>query len=324
MGASDNSNLGYILPVVGVYAFSAYRLQPALQSIFLGLASIRFGEATINNFYSDMQEKFDVDMSLPPSAFKPKDPKNVIELKNLSYLYSEASDFSLNNLNVKIPIGSTVGIVGSTGAGKTTLVDVFLGLLEPSKGEILIDGVQLTKSWLRVWQQSLGYVPQDIYLNDTSIAENIALGVQKEYIKQEQVEKCAQMANIHDFIVSDLPSQYRTIVGERGVRLSGGQRQRIGIARALYHNPEILVFDEATSALDTITERGIMQAIEFISKQKTIIIVAHRLSTVRNCDKILVLEKGHIKEMGTYDELIKRSKTFREMTDNEKKEKATF
>lgn len=207
-----------------------------------------------------------------------------------------------------------MGLVGSTGAGKTTLVDVLLGLLRPTQGAITVDGVPVLDAQLRAWQQSLGYVPQEIFLTDTSIAENIALGISKAQIDQAQVERCARMAQVHDFIVHDLPAGYETLVGERGVRLSGGQRQRIGIARALYHNPEVLVFDEATSALDTVTEQAVMDAIDALAHQKTIILIAHRLTTVKNCDQIVLLEQGTIKAKGTLNELTESNAQFKLMT----------
>jgi ABC-type multidrug transport system fused ATPase/permease subunit len=207
-------------------------------------------------------------------------------------------------------------VVGSTGAGKTTLVDVILGLLRPSKGEITIDEVTISDEQVRAWQQSIGYVPQDIFLADASIAENIAFGIPPEEIDHAQVESCARMAQIHEFIVNNLSEQYRTSVGERGVRLSGGQRQRLGIARALYNDPELMVFDEATSALDTTTENAVMDAIEVLAGRKTIIIIAHRLNTVRSCDFIVLLDQGAVKAKGTYSELMERDHQFKLMVNS--------
>ena len=176
-----------------------------------------------------------------------------------------------------------------------------------------MDGEPVTDTNLRAWQQALGYVPQEIFLTDASVAENIALGVPPEQIDHEQVERCARMAQLHDFVVHEMPQQYDTVVGERGVRLSGGQRQRIGIARALYHDPSVLVFDEATSALDNVTEKAVMEAIDALHHQKTIILIAHRLSTVRNCDQVVLLEKGQITAAGGFEELQGRSDRFRRM-----------
>ena len=312
-GGLSNNALGQILPIIGLYAFSAYRMQPALQSIFSGFASLRYGQAAVDNLYADMYSH--------NILLQPRNAENavikaccIIALNHLSYTYPNAAKPALIDLNFDIPVGSTIGFVGSTGAGKTTLVDVILGLLRPTEGAITVDGIPVTDDHVRAWQQFLGYVPQEIFLTDTSIAENIALGIPKDQVDQEQVKKCARMAQAHEFIVQDLPSQYETLVGERGIRLSGGQRQRIGIARALYHNPEVLVFDEATSALDTITEQAVMNAIDALAHQKTIILIAHRLSTVKNCDQIVLLEQGRMKVKGRYKELIESNAQFKEMS----------
>ncbi len=311
-GGISSAALGQILPIVGLYAFAAYRLQPAIQAMFQGFASLRYGQKAVDNLYADMHPD-NSPKPFPEQAPKALKAKRLIALKHLSYTYPKATKPTLIDLNLEIPVGSSVGLVGSTGAGKTTVVDVILGLLRPTKGAITVDGNPVTDEQLRAWQQSLGYVPQDIFLTDTSVAENIALGMPKIQIDQEQVERCARMAQVHEFITNELPNQYETLVGERGVRLSGGQRQRIGIARALYHNPEVLVFDEATSALDTVTERAVMEAIDALAHQKTIILIAHRLSTVKNCDQIVMLEKGQIKAKGKFDELAQVDQQFREM-----------
>jgi ATP-binding cassette, subfamily B, bacterial PglK len=312
-GLSSNA-LGQILPIVGLYAFSAYRLQPALQNIFHGFASLRYGQAAVDSLYADLHPD-NAPAQLPKTAPAPLKTHHSIALDSLSYTYPKAAKPTLVDLNLDIRVGSAVGLVGSTGAGKTTLVDVILGLLRPTQGAINVDGAPVTDAQLRAWQQSLGYVPQEIFLTDSTVAKNIALGIPKEQIDQEQVERCARMAQVHDFILQDLPSQYQTMVGERGVRLSGGQRQRIGIARALYHNPEVLVFDEATSALDTVTEQAVMDAIEALAHQKTIILIAHRLSTVKNCDQIVFLEQGRVKAKGTYSELMEENMQFKAMAD---------
>jgi ABC-type multidrug transport system fused ATPase/permease subunit len=273
---------------------------------------LRFGEVVINSIYADLQLD-NAPAKLPTTALIPLEVKQSIALQHLSYTYPNAEKPALTDLNLEIPVGSTLGLVGSTGAGKTTLVDVILGLLPPTKGKIMIDGVPVLNEQLPAWQQSLGYVPQEIFLTDTTIAENIALGIPKEKIDQAQVERCARMAQVHDFIVNDLSAQYQTLVGERGLRLSGGQRQRIGIARALYHNPKVLVFDEATSALDTLTEKSVMDAIVALANQKTIILIAHRLSTVKNCDQIVLLEQGSVQAKGNFNELANSNAKFKFM-----------
>ena len=212
-----------------------------------------------------------------------------------------------------IPARTTVGLVGGTGAGKTTVVDLILGLLEPQKGAIRVDGVPITAANRRAWQRTIGYVPQPIFLTDESVAANIAFGLPPEAIDRAAVERAARIAELHDFIMDELPQGYDTPVGERGVRLSGGQRQRIGIARALYHDPDVLILDEATSALDNLTEKAVMDAVHNLGHAKTIILIAHRLSTVRACDTIFMMEQGRVVAQGSYDELIAGNQTFRAM-----------
>jgi ABC-type multidrug transport system fused ATPase/permease subunit len=214
---------------------------------------------------------------------------------------------------MSIAVNSTVGIVGGTGAGKTTTVDLILGLLTPASGQILVDDLEITGVNVRGWQDVIGYVPQQIYLMDDTVAANIAFGVPREQRDFAAIERAARLAELHDFVVHELPKGYNTEVGERGVRLSGGQRQRIGIARALYHDPDVLILDEATSALDNLTERAVMEAVHNLSHRKTIIMIAHRLTTVRNCDNIFLLEKGRLVAQGTYDELIAGNEAFRRM-----------
>lgn len=312
-GGLDSQALGQILPILGLYAFAAYRMKPAVQAIYQGIASLRYGKGAVDNLYADLYPDYSL-AELTTTKSMPIKAKSSISLKHLSYSYPGADKPSLVDLNLEIPVGSSVGLVGSTGAGKTTLVDVLLGLLRPTQGTITVDDVPIADENLRAWQQSLGYVPQEIFLTDTTIAENIAFGIPNNQINQDQVELCARMAQVHDFILQDLPAQYQTLVGERGVRLSGGQRQRIGIARALYHNPEVLVLDEATSALDTITEQAVMNAIDALAHQKTIIIITHRLSTVKNCNQIVLMEHGVIKAKGSYNQLEQNNDQFKFMT----------
>jgi len=206
-----------------------------------------------------------------------------------------------------------VGFVGATGSGKTTTVDAILGLLEPQEGALKIDGQPIAATNRRQWQRAIGYVPQHIYLADDSVAANIAFGVNANEIDQQAVERAAKIANLHEFVVNDLPQGYATTVGERGVRLSGGQRQRIGIARALYHTPQVLILDEATSALDNLTEQAVMEAVHNIGHEITIILIAHRLSTVKACDTIFLLEKGLLKGQGTFEQLIRTNERFGEL-----------
>jgi len=310
-GGEGSSALGQVLPLLGLYAFAAYRIQPAATAIYQGMANLRYGALTVDNLRRDLTIGTpDVPRhDMPPNG----GVSEVIELDRIDFSYPETRKMTLSGINLKIPVGSSIGIVGSTGSGKTTLVDVLLGLLRPSEGAILVDGKPVTDNDLRGWQRNLGYVPQEIFLTDTNIAQNIAYGMPAEEVDMAQVERCARMAQVHDFISEELPDGYHSLVGERGVRLSGGQRQRIGIARALYHDPSVMVFDEATSALDTVTEQAVMQAIEGLQNNKTIIIIAHRLSTVRNCDNVVVLKGGRIKAQGSFDELSKNDFQFKAM-----------
>jgi len=300
-----------LLPTIGLYAFASYRLKPAVHNIYHGFASLRFGKAVVGNISADFRLQSVKPQQKPPhEVFK---VKHKIDLVGLTYSYPNSPKPTIKELSIAIPVGSTFGLVGGTGAGKTTLVDILLGLLMPQKGYVAVDGRLIDKTNMRAWQKILGYVPQETFLADASLLENIAMGIERNEIDIEQVVKSAKMAQIHDFVMSELPEHYETTVGERGVRLSGGQRQRIGIARALYHDPDILVFDEATSSLDNLTEKAVMDAIEALAHQKTVIIIAHRLSTVKNCDQIVLLERGEILAVGNYDELKKNNMKFREM-----------
>ncbi|PZA00696.1 ABC transporter ATP-binding protein [Gammaproteobacteria bacterium 2W06] len=307
-----SDSFGQVLPVLGLYAFAGYKLLPAAQRIYGGFAKLRFGAAAVDEIHKDLNER----EALAEIRNLPNDRVqaiNAITLDHLSFTYPGTETPALKDINLNIPIGSAVGLVGGTGAGKTTLVDIILGLLHPSEGQLEVDNTSINYDNLRQWQASLGYVPQDIFLVDATVAENIALGIPKTQIDHAKVKECARMAQVHEFIRNQLAQQYDTTVGERGVRLSGGQRQRIGIARALYHDPSILVFDEATSALDNATEKALMDAVNALSHHKTIIMIAHRLSTVKKCDQIVLLEQGAISDKGTYDELLQKSHTFQKM-----------
>ena len=296
------------LPILSLYVFAGYRLMPALQQIYTSLTRLTFVGPSLDNLYNDIKNLKplieDEDQSV--LSFNKS-----IDLKNIHYNYPNTSRAALKNVSFTIPVKSTVGIVGATGSGKTTVVDIVLGLLEASDGTLEVDGKIITNKNARSWQRSIGYVPQHIYLSDDSVAANIAFGIDPKNINQSAVERAAKIANLHEFIKEELPQKYQTTIGERGIRLSGGQRQRIGIARALYHSPQVLILDEATSALDNQTEKGVMDAINNLSKNITTIIIAHRLSTVKNCYKIFLLEKGQLKNQGTFEELIKTNENFR-------------
>ena len=305
-----NQQGGFInaLPVISLYVFAGYRLMPALQQAYASYTQLSFIGPSLDKLYEDLK-------NLEP--FNENQDQGILSLnqaitfKNIYFNYPNTSRMTLKNINLIIPAKSTVAFVGATGSGKTTAIDIILGLLEVNKGSLEVDGKVITKQNSRSWQKSIGYVPQHIYLSDDTIAANIAFGVDANVINQKTIEKVAKIANLHEFVVDELPKQYQTTVGERGVRLSGGQRQRIGIARALYHNPQVLILDEATSALDNQTEKVVMNSVHSQSKNITVILIAHRLSTVKNCDTIFLLDKGQLKGKGTFEELIKDNDQFR-------------
>ena len=290
------------LPIISLYAFAGYRLVPALQSIYACITQLRFIGPAINSLSDDLKSL---------KSYKIHQDKKIlliendITLRNIHYNYPEISRTALRNINIKIPAKTTIGLVGPTGSGKTTLVDLILGLLQAQKGTLEVDAQVIKESNLRAWQRSIGYVPQNIYLADDTVSANIAFGINKKDIDQEEVERAAKTANLHNFIINESPQQYQTIVGERGIKLSGGQRQRIAIARALYNKPQVLILDEATSALDNQTEQVVMEAINNLSKNITIILIAHRLNTVKNCDIIFKLDKGEIVGQGSFEEIVK-------------------
>ena len=300
------------VPVIALYAFTGYRLMPALQQIYYASAQLRFAGPALDVLHQDLISLQAVDA--PQDHLSSLPLTQAITLSQVSYHYPNASQPALKGIDLNIPAHSTVGFVGATGSGKTTMVDVILGLLEPQEGHLSIDGQPLTATNRRKWQRTIGYVPQHIYLADDSVSANIAFGVHAKDVDQQAVERAAKIANLHEFVVSDLPQGYSTSVGERGVRLSGGQRQRIGIARALYHSPQLLILDEATSALDNLTEQAVMEAVNNLGHDITIILIAHRLSTVRQCDQIYLLDRGKVKAMGNFEELQKRNEQFKLMT----------
>ncbi|MDO8675138.1 MAG: ABC transporter ATP-binding protein [Candidatus Omnitrophota bacterium] len=303
-----------IVPLVGLYALAAYRLMPALQQIFQDITSVRFSRSALNVVYNDFTQCAYKDREpITPGTERPLPFSKSIEFRKLTFQYFKASKPVIEDFDLLINANTTIGLVGSTGAGKTTIIDILLGLLVPQKGDILVDGEKVDEKNIRGWQKNLGYVPQHIYLCDDTVTRNIAFGVPDHEIDAQAVRRAALLANIHDFVEKELPDGYETEVGERGIRLSGGQRQRIGIARALYHNPPVIVFDEATSALDGITEEVILEAIHHLAHRKTIVIIAHRLGTVKECDCIYLLEQGRIVNQGTYQELLANDQRFRKM-----------
>ncbi len=261
-------NLSAVLPTLGVYAFATYRLLPALQSIFGSFSSMRFSAAAVDLLHADLE----LAQPVPDHRRDTIDPlpfRERLELRNLTFAYPNAPRSVFTDFHLKVEARTSVALVGATGSGKTTAVDLLLGLLTPQDGQLLVDGVPVDRDNVSAWQKNLGYVPQQIFLADDSVEANIAFGVPAAKVDRAGVEAAARKANIHDFIVGELPHGYDTEIGERGLRLSGGQRQRLGIARALYNDPEVLILDEATSALDNVTEDSVFHAVNEIGKSKT-------------------------------------------------------
>ena len=308
-----SGNLGEVLPILAVYALAAFKLLPALQQIYSSLSQIKGNTAAFEAVKDDLERSFDSQKTSSDTVVStPIDLKRSIKLSNIEFSYPGKERPAVDGVNMSIPVNSVIGLVGSSGSGKSTLIDLLLGLLTPQQGGIYVDDIRITADNKRAWQDLLGFVPQSIFLSEGSIAENIAFGIPAKDISLKQVNKALNLANLTE-LVEQLPDGVNTRVGERGVQLSGGQRQRIGIARALYHEAEVLVFDEATSALDGITEKIVMDAIHEFSGQKTIIMIAHRLKTVEKCDLIYFMEHGKIIDHGTYQELVVRNVKFKEM-----------
>ena len=298
-----------IVPIISLYAMAGYRLMPALQTIYSGVTSVRYAMPAFNLIVNDLSKRTNTNKINNNSLSFSKD----LEVKNLCYGYHASKNLIVNKLDLSIKKNTTIAIVGTTGSGKTALMDLLLGLITPNSGDIYLDNIKLNDKNIHIWRNIIGYVPQSIYLTDDTIEKNIAFGVDCNEIDKSQVAKVAKIANLDNFI-NTLPERYDTFVGERGVRLSGGQQQRIGIARALYHDPDIIMLDEATSSLDSITENSIMEAIHNIAHQKTIIMIAHRLSTIKECDEIHMMDHGRIVDSGTYEHLISFNKEFKKMT----------
>jgi ABC-type multidrug transport system fused ATPase/permease subunit len=313
MLSQKTGGISSAIPVLGALALGAQRLMPTLQQIYSSWAHISGNQATLSDFILLLDQPLPAEALTPPPA--PLNFQGNIEFKNTSFRYSSNNLWVLRDLNLVIPKGARVGLVGSTGSGKSTALDLLMGLLTPTEGQILVDGEPIAGELCRAWQQNIAHVPQSIYLADASIAENIAFGVPSNAINLDRVRNAARQAQIADFIEGN-PEGYSAFVGERGIRLSGGQRQRIGIARALYKQASVLVLDEATSALDNLTEHSVMRAIQELRRDLTVILIAHRLSTLECCDFIVELSYGRVVFQGTYDQLLKRSPGFTRTTDD--------
>ena len=296
-----------IVPTLALFAAGVYRLTPAATRLLAGVQAIRYTLPSVDLLYEEVKLIVAESGANQETTSVASALQTEICLSNLSYCYPSAATPALNNVSITVKKGESVGFIGPSGSGKSTLVDIILGLLPPSDGQVMVDGQDIQKN-LRAWQNQIGYVPQAIYLTDDTLRHNVAFGLSDEEIDDAAIRRAIKDAQLEEFVAS-LPKGVETMVGERGVRLSGGQRQRIGIARAMYHDPSVLVLDEATSALDTATEQGVMQAVTALRGGKTILIVAHRLSTVEHCDRLYRLEHGRLVAEGTPAEMLATSKT---------------
>jgi ABC-type multidrug transport system fused ATPase/permease subunit len=312
---SGIQNFLITIPTIGIYILIGFRLLPGLQQIYSSYSGIHYYKPTIERIYNDLDI---LNLKNHKSNFKNK--KTLIEfnksinLIDVSVNFNNQKEPALSKLNLEIPFKTKVAIVGKTGSGKTTLVDTIIGLITPKEGQIFIDDEILTKKNLSDWHKKIAYVPQNVFLTDDSIIQNIAFGVKEQNIDFEKVINCAKIANIHDFIINNLEKEYQTKVGDKGIRLSGGQIQRLGIARAFYNDPKLIILDEATNALDGMTESSILDSIIYSSQKITTLIISHKIKSLKNCDKIVFLENGKIIDTGNFDELILRNMKFRSLT----------
>jgi len=302
----SGKSIGVIVGTAALFALASVRLKASIGTIVNQLATIQAGSVNLDVVWEELMLlealSNNADACKPSAAPMPLSFNNAIELEDIWFRYPGAEGYALRGINLRIRRGEVVGLVGPSGGGKSTLVDIILGLFNPDKGVVRVDGEDI-RPRLPAWQRSLGYIPQSIFLLDGTIRQNIALGLSDEEIDEAAVHRAAEAASLGE-VVRALPQGLNSKVGERGVRLSGGQRQRIAIARALYHDPQVLVMDEATSALDNLTEKAVMEAVNALRGERTILLIAHRLSTVRTVDRIIYLRGGEIEATGTYDELI--------------------
>ena len=302
-----------IIPVIALFGVAIVRLMPTIQMVTQLATDLRFHIVSVNPVYDDLTalRKYSEEFKTDRRRKAKTTLMDTISIRDLHYHYPQSEEQALNGVSLDISKGKAIAFVGPSGAGKTTIVDVLLGLLEPQKGEVLVDGKNIFDS-ISAWQRNIGYIPQFIYLADDTMRRNIAFGISDEHIDEDMLRRAVEQAQLSE-LVARLPEGLDTVIGERGTRLSGGQRQRIGIARALYYNPQVLVMDEATSALDNITEKQIIDSIDALKGERTIVMIAHRLTTVMNCDVLYMMDQGRIVDAGTYGELLKRNSKFREM-----------
>ncbi len=306
--------LAIIIPILTLFAMAIVRLMPAIRSLTSDYTNLIYNMVSLNPIYNDLKslEETSREFRAERRDIKPMVLEQKIEGRNVFYSYPNSEENALDGVSFSIPRGTAVAFVGESGAGKTTVVDLLLGLLDPGKGEVLVDGRDIREN-ISAWQRNIGYIPQSIYLADETLRKNIAFGIPEEEIDDEQVMKALELAQLKKMVDDQLPDGLDTILGENGTRLSGGQRQRVGIARALYHEPQVLVMDEATSALDNITEKEITNAIESLKGERTVIMIAHRLTTVESCDRLYLMSNGKIMDEGTYGELVDGNSDFRKM-----------
>lgn len=310
---TSKGNFFNAVPVIALYAFAGYRMIPALQQVYAAIAYLRFINPVLDSVYRDINSlKIISEEQNQKKLFF----KENISLKNVYYSYPNSSKTSLKDISLSISKGSSVGIVGVTGSGKTTTINILLGLLDAQKGSFQIDGNVIDKKNIKNWQRCIGYVPQNIYLIDDTVAANIAFCSEKKLINQLDVERASKIANLHNFVMNELPLKYQTVIGEQGARLSGGQRQRIGIARALYHDPQLLILDEATSSLDSQTEADVMKEIFNLDKKITTILISHRMDIIKNCDNIFLFENGRIKRQGKFKNLVDKNLSIKDLIEN--------
>lgn len=300
-----------LVATLGLFAYAGMRLQPSMQQIVKGLNDIKHADKPLEDVYADIDwissAERRSDETKPPVPFRRE-----IKVDNVSFTYEGASSPALDGIDFTIRPGEQIGVCGPTGGGKTTLIDLITGLLEPTTGQITVDGMDISRN-TRSWQRNLGVVPQMVFITDDTVRRNIALGVDDRSIDDRAVERAIELAQLESYIQS-LPAGLDTVVGERGVRISGGQRQRLAIARALYRDPSILIFDEGTSALDNVTESELLRAVNGLRGIKTTILIAHRLASVRGCDKVIFIEGGRISGLGPFDELFESNSKFRTMS----------
>jgi ABC-type multidrug transport system fused ATPase/permease subunit len=300
-----------LVPLLGVMALAVVRMMPSAVRMLGSLGDMRYYAPFVDALHRDLSER---ETAVPVASTRAVEFERELRLSNVTYSYPGATKPSLDGVSLTIARGEAIALVGSSGAGKTTLADLLIGLLQPTSGQVLVDGTVLEPATIRSWQDLIGYVPQQVYLSDDTLLRNVAFGEPDHAIDRERVERALDAARLTDF-VAGLPQGLGTVVGERGGRLSGGQRQRIGIARALYFDPKVLVLDEATSALDGLTEAEVVEAIDIARADRTTIVIAHRLSTVRGCDRLVYMSEGRIANVGTWEMLLASNAEFQRLVE---------